>query len=34
MLRSGPLFVAAVMDRIWPLAAQIVNTGSARAAAA
>ena len=26
--------VAAVMERIWPLATQIVNTGSVRAAAA
>ena len=33
-LGIGDALVAAVMERIWSLAMQIVNTGSARAAAA
>ena len=33
-LEIDDALVAAVMERIWPLATQIVNTGSVRAAAA
>jgi hemoglobin len=33
-LGIGDALVAAVMDKVWPLATQIVNTGSVRAAVA